>query len=170
VPQGSALGPLLFLAYVTDIWRNIESSLRLFADDCIIYRRINNGSDIDKLQMDLSKLGDWALENEIKINPGKSKSISFTRARMRDQIRYYMGDQFIPEVDSIKYLGIIIRRDLNWVVHVNFTLRKAWKALHFVMRILKEGNQNTKRLAYTALIRPILEYGAVCWDPYRVGQ
>lgn len=65
------LGPLLFLAYVNDIWRNTESSLRLYPDDCMIYRRRNNGSDIDKLQMDLSKLGDWALENEIKINPVK---------------------------------------------------------------------------------------------------
>jgi hypothetical protein len=91
VPQGSVLGPLLFLAYVNDIWRNIESSLRLFADDCITYRRINNSNDIDKLQVNLSKLGDWALENEIKINPGKSKSNSFTRTRVREQIRYYMG-------------------------------------------------------------------------------
>ena len=46
----------------------------------------------------------------------------------------------------------------------NYTLRKAWKALHFIMRIHKKGNNNTKRLAYTALVRPILEYGAVCWD------
>jgi hypothetical protein len=70
------------------------------------------------------------------------------------------GGQLIPEVNSIKYLGIIISRDLNWADHVNFTLRKAWKALHFVMRILKKGNHNTKHLAYTSLIRPILEYGA----------
>jgi hypothetical protein len=67
-------------------------------------------------------------------------------------------------------LGIIIRSDLNWADHVNYTLRKAWKALHFIMRILKKGNNNTKRLAYTSLVRPILEYGAVCWDPNREGQ
>ena len=54
-----------------------------------------------------------------------------------------------------------------WADHVNYTLRKAWKAHHFIMRILKNGNYNTKRLAYMALVRPILEYGAVCWDTYR---
>ena len=84
--------------------------------------------------------------------------------------RYYLGEQLIPEANSFKYLGIIIRNDLNWADHVNYTLRKSWKALHFIMRILKKGNNNTKRLAYTALVRPILEYGAVCWDPYREGQ
>jgi hypothetical protein len=59
---------------------------------------------------------------------------------------------------------------VNWADDVNYALRKAWKALHFIMRILKRGNNNTKHLAYTALVRPILEYGAVCWDPYREGQ
>ena len=53
VPQGSVLGPLLFLVYVNDIWRNIDSSIRLFADDCIIYRKITNKNDIEKLQKDL---------------------------------------------------------------------------------------------------------------------
>jgi len=54
--------------------------------------------------------------------------------------------------------------------HDNYTPRKARKALHFIMRILKKGNNSTERLSYTALVRPILEYGAVCWDPYREGQ
>ena len=49
----------------------------------------------------------------------------------------------------------------------NYTARKAWKALHFVMRVLKKGNRNTKSLAYTSLVRRILEYGAACWDPCR---
>ena len=65
-------------------------------------------------------------------------------------------DQLIPEASSFKYLGIIIRGGLNWADHVNYTLRKAWKALHFIMRILKKGNSNTKHLAYTTLVRPIL--------------
>jgi hypothetical protein len=170
VPQGSVLGPLLFLAYVNDIWRNIESNIRLLADDCIIYRKINDSSDSDKLQKDLNKLGEWALENEMKINPGKSKAVCFTKARVKERIRYYFGDQLISEANSFKYLGIIIRSGLNWADHVKYTLRKAWKALHIIMRILKKGNYNTKHLAYTALVRPILEYGAVCWDPYREGQ
>jgi hypothetical protein len=89
---------------------------------------------------------------------------------VKKRIRYYFGDQLISEANSFKYLGIIIRSDLNWADHVNYTLRKAWKALHFIMRILKKGNNNTKRLAYTALVRQILESGAVCLDPYKEGQ
>jgi len=57
VPQGSELGPLLFLAYVNDIWRNMESTIRLFADDCVIYRKIINNADMEKLQKDLDRLG-----------------------------------------------------------------------------------------------------------------
>jgi hypothetical protein len=110
------------------------------------------------------------IENEMKINPGKSTAVNFTKARVKERIRYYIGGRLIPEANSFKYLGIIILSDLNWADHVNYTLRKAWKAVHFIMRILKKGNNNTKRLAYTALVRPILEYGAVCWDPHREGQ
>jgi len=56
------------------------------------------------------------------------------------------------------------------VDHVNYTAQKAWKALHFVMCILKKGKRNIKCLAYTSLAHPILEYGAACWDPCREGQ
>jgi len=75
VLQGSILGPLLFLVYVNDIWRNINSCIRLFVDDCIIYRKITNKNDIEKLQKDLDILGEWAVENGMKINPGKCKAI-----------------------------------------------------------------------------------------------
>jgi hypothetical protein len=63
-----------------------------------------------------------------------------------------------------------VRSDLSWAYQVHFTAKKAWKALHFTMRILKKGNSSTKSLAYTSLVRPILGYGAACWDPYRKGQ
>jgi hypothetical protein len=128
VPQGSVLGPLLFLAYINDIWRNSESNIRLFADDCIIYRKITDSRDIEKLQKDLNSLGEWAVENEMKINTDKSKAVSFTKARVKERLRYYFGEQLIPEASSFKYLGIIIRKDLNWAENVNYTLRKAWKA------------------------------------------
>jgi hypothetical protein len=151
------LGPLPFVAYVNDIWRNIESTIRLFADDCIIYREIMNDSDTEKLQIDLDRLGGWAEENAMKINTGKSKAVSFTRARVKKPLKYCLGDHRVPEASSCKYLGIIIRSDLSWADQVNYTVRKAWKALHFVMRVLKKGNSNTKSLAYASLVRPILE-------------
>ena len=65
VQQGSVLGPLLFLAYVNDIWRNMESTIRLFADDCVIYRKIIKSEDMDKLKKGLDRLEEWATENEI---------------------------------------------------------------------------------------------------------
>ena len=71
---------------------------------------------------------------------------------------------------NIVRLGTILRSDLSWGDQVNYTVKKAWKAIHFTMRILKKCNSNTKSLAYMSLVRPILEYGAACWNPYREGQ
>jgi hypothetical protein len=93
VPQGSVLGPLLFLAYVNDIWKNMDSKVRLFADDCIIYRKILNVKGVEKLQADLGRLGDWVVENEMKINPNKSKALSFTTARVKNPLNYSLRDQ-----------------------------------------------------------------------------
>jgi len=106
----------------------------------------------------------------MKINPRKSKAVCFTRARVKDPLNYSLMDTLIPEANSCKYLGIILCSDLSWADHVNYTVKKAWKALHFTMRILRKGNSNTKSLAYVSLVRPILEYGASCWDSYREGQ
>ena len=63
----------------------------------------------------------------------------------------------------------ILRSYLNWVDQVNYTVQKAWKAVHFVMHVLKKGN-NTKSLTYVSLVSPILEYGSACWDPCIEGQ
>jgi len=167
VPHGSILGPLLFLVYVNDIWRNIDLSIRLFTDNCMSYRKITNKNDIGKLQKDLDTLGEWAVETGMKINPDKSKAIRFTRAQVKNSLGYSLGEQKFLEASSCKYLGIILQSDLNWVDQVYCTVQEAWKALHFVMRVLKKGNRNTKSLAYRSLVRPILEYGPACWDPCR---
>jgi len=89
-------------------------------------------------------LGEWAVENGMKINPGKSKAIRFTRARVENPLGCSLGDQKIPEASSCKYLGIILRGDLNWMDQVNSTAQKAWKALHYGIRVLKKGNRKKK--------------------------
>ena len=72
--------------------------------------------------MELDRLGEWAVENEMKINSGKSKAVSFKKARVKERIKYYFGDQLIPKASSFKYLGIIILSDLICADHVNYTL------------------------------------------------
>jgi hypothetical protein len=75
VLQGSVLGLLLSDAYVNDIWKNTESNIRLFAGDRIIYRKILSNNDMGNLQIDLNMIGEWPFENEMTINPAKSKAV-----------------------------------------------------------------------------------------------
>jgi len=100
----------------------------------MVYRKITNKNDIEKLQKDL---GEWTVENGMKINTGKSKAIRFTRARVKNSLGYCLGDHKISEASSFKYLGITLRSDLNWVDQVNYRAQKAWKALHFAMRVIR---------------------------------
>jgi len=110
----------------------------------VIYRKIINNENMERLQKDLDRLGEWAVKNVMKINPSKSKAVRFTRARVKDPLNYSLMDALIPEASSCKYLGIILRSDLSWADQVNYTVKKAWKALLFIMRIHKKGNSNTK--------------------------
>ena len=75
----------------------------------------------------------------MEINPNKSKALSFTRAWVKDPLNYSLGDQKISEASCCKYLGIIIRSDLIWADQVNDAVQKTWRALHFVMCIVKKG-------------------------------
>ena len=102
VPQGSILGPLLFLAYVNDIWKYTASTVRLFADDCLIYRKIVKDENMEILQRDLDRLGDWAVENSMKMNPSKSMAVRFARARLKDSPNYSIMNTLIPEANSCK--------------------------------------------------------------------
>ena len=73
----------------------------------------------------LDRLGEWATENSMKINPSKYKAVRFTGARAKGPENCPLRDQLIPEASSCKYLGIILRSDLGWSGHVNYTVKKA---------------------------------------------
>ena len=100
-PEGSVLGPLLFLVYVNDIWRNIDSSTRLFADGCIIYRKITSTNDIEKLHKDLDTLGGMS-GRKWDENESRCKTIRFTRDRVKNPLGCTLGEQKITEASSFK--------------------------------------------------------------------
>ena len=90
-----------------------------------MHRKITNKNNIEKFQNDLDTLGEWAAENGMKMYPGKSKAIRFTKARVKSPLGYSLSDQKIPDASSCKYLGIILGSDLNWVDQVNYTVQRA---------------------------------------------
>jgi hypothetical protein len=132
VPQGSVLGPILFLIYINDISSNISSNIRLFADDTIIYRTINDETDSKALQTDLNTLADWSRVWQMEFHPGKCNVIHFTRSRSPFHTKYHLYDQELETVSSVKYLGVTISSDLRWNKHTTAVRNAASGSLRFL--------------------------------------
>ena len=128
----------------------------MFADDCILYRRIRSNEDRELLQRDLNTLGDWVKKNRMSINTGKSKCITFTNKRLQSSYSYRLGDEFITTSDNCKYLGVMFDKNLNWEKHVNLIVAKAYRTLHLVMRNLKGSSRKVKEKAYLSIVSPTL--------------
>jgi len=170
VPQGSVLGPSLFLLYINDIVDVVEfCTIKLFADDTLIYTPINSIDDTYKLQKDLDSLLRWSIENGMSFNTRKSSKISFGSRCERYCFQYNLGGTVLAETDKIKYLGIIIQNNLKWDQHIDVTIAKASRILGLIKHTIPDAPTEIKKLAYKTLCRPILEYGSDVWDPY-VGE
>ena len=168
VPQGSVLGPVLFLIFINDLPDNIRSSVRLFADDCVLYRNINSPKDCEILQEDLNSLARWEPDWQMKFNVAKCHSMRVTRHLPGKQIQfnYSLHQQILEEVQSAKYLGITMNGSLDWGQHISEITPKATRTLGFLRRNLTFAPRETKAAAYKTLIRPQLEYAVPIWHPY----
>ena len=166
VPQGTVLGPLLFLTYINDLPNNINSSIRLFADDCVLYREIKNEIDSQELQKDLNSLMKWECDWQMNFNPKKCFVMRLTHARHMTRFNYILGDKSLQETDNHPYLGVHITNDLTWNKHIHQITVTANRTLAFVRRNLYSCPQHIKKSAYTTLVRPLLEYSSSVWDPH----
>ena len=164
VPQGTVLGPLLFLVHINDLPDCVSSKVRLFADDCLLYRQINKPSDQLELQKDLKQLEAWAHTWGMRFNAKKCYILSVSKKGI--QKFYELNDHILKEVDNNPYLGVILSKDLKWSTHIDQICKKGSSTLGFVQRNLKSCPKECKKTAYVALVRSTLEYGAVVWDPH----
>ena len=166
VPQGTVLGPLLFSLYINDISSDIESEIRLFADDCVCYREIKDGEDTMKLQRDIDRLGSWARKWGMRFQPVKCNMMQLTRKRIKKiHASYTLEGTNLENVESIKYLGVTITNNLRWNTHVSNVYTEANRTLGFLRRNLYSCPQEVKEAAYKGLVRPVLDYGSSVWDP-----
>ena len=109
VPQGTVLGPVLFSLYNNDITTDIDSEIRLFADDCVCYREIKGTEHIVKLQEDIDRLGSWARKWGMRFQPVKCNIMQITRKRIKKiNVSYNLEGTFLDNVENIKYLGVTI--------------------------------------------------------------
>ena len=166
VPQGTVLGPLLFLAFINDLPESVKGSdPRLFADDCLLYRIINCDADADAVQQDLLALEEWERKWQMKFHPEKCQVIRIiTNKRVERQTQYRLHGHTLEVVDNGKYLGVTISSDLSWHRHVDAVAAKASRTLGFLRRNLGQCTMEVKSTAYTSLVRPVLDYASPAWD------
>ena len=166
VPQGSVLGPILFLAYINDLPDQVKSRVRLFADDTAIYLAISSEGESVTLQNDLQTLKIWEKRRDMRFNPSKCQVLHITRAKCPIQTRYILHGTVLESVPSAKYLGVTISDNLSWTPHIDSVSKKANQTLGFLKRNIKVHNKDLKSTAYTTLVRPQLEYASTVWSPH----
>ena len=160
VPQGTVLGPLLFLIYINDLPMKVSSTTRLFADDSLLYHRIRSPEDARILQEDLDKLQDWEKEWQMSFNPIKCEVIRVTNKRNHIKKPYQIHGHDLTLAKTGKYLGVTISSDLSWNAHVDTTVKKANNSLSFLRRNLARCPKDVKAQSYQTMVRPILEYAS----------
>ena len=166
IPQGSVLGPLLFLLFINDLPRSIDSVVKLYADDVLMYRSIKDPSDHQALQNDLNKLTHWSTIWQMPFNLTKCEYLIVTNKSSPLMYHYKLNDYEIQRVQSAKYLGLTISGNLSWSTHISGIIGRANSALSFFRRNFGQCTQTIKTKCYQTYIRPICEYAAVIWSPH----
>ena len=168
VPQGSILGPLLFLAYINDLPYSVTCNSDLFADDTVLHRHIENRSDCVLLQEDLTSASEWCKSWLVTLKTEKCEVLHITRKKDPIRCQYSLNNLLLPEVDHHKHLGLWLEPSLSWDYHINSICAKANKVLGLIKRTFGYSNKTGIKTAFKALVIPILEYACPVWNPYLV--
>jgi len=165
VPQGTVLGPLLFLAYINDLPERVRSACRLFADDSLLYKVIKTQADAELLQEDLDKLQEWEKTWMMEFNASKCEVLRISNKRKVTDASYTIHGQTLQMTKKAKYLGSVLTPNMTWNAHIDMTTQKANNTLAFLRRNLGSCPQQTKEACYKSLVRPQVEYASTVWDP-----
>jgi len=166
VPQGSHLGPILFLLYIDDLPMAIKhSEILLYADDAKIFKMMDSPEAVSQLQQDIDNITHWCKNYRLALNVSKCNVMSFSR-KIAIENTYIINDYVLNRVHLFKDLGIWLDRKLTFNEHIDLMVNTAKSVLGLLKRWSKEFQDPyvTKAL-FTTLVRPILEYGAVLWNP-----
>lgn len=167
VPQGSHLGPIIFLLFVNDIPNIFKfCNCLLFADDLKIFKRIQSLNDAELLQSEINSLSHWCSRNKLLININKCSVMSFYRTSKPVIFNYHLDGNELCRVTSIVDLGVLFDHKLTFGLHLDKIILKANSLLGFIFRMTKEFVDIFSCVSlYTSLVRSHLEYAVVVWYP-----
>ena len=167
IPQGSVLGPILFVIYINDLPEvvNKNSYVYLFADDTKVFRKINSEDDRRILQNDIDRMVEWSDTWLLKFHPDKCKVMRLGKKANKEQVEQYkMGTQELNFSDMEKDLGVLIDSNLSFESHINTAVNKANRTMAIVRKTFDYMDATTFNLIFKGLVRPILEYAAPVWS------
>ena len=164
VPQGTVLGPLLFVVFVNDLPREILSSVKMFADDTKLYRSVRQTSDVQALQADLDALVAWSRRWQLPFNRGKCKSLHLG-GRNNSHV-YHMGDVQLVSTPVERDLGVHVDSQLKFREQAAAAISKASRILAVIRRSFNAIDEITLPLLFRTMVRPHLEYANSVWGPF----
>ena len=179
VPQGTVLGPILFLVYINDLHHCINHSLvSHFADDTRILKAITTSSDVSLLQQDLNETITWSNHNHMILHEDKFELLCHTINKnntmqllpFSNQFYQYStpnGTEILPS-SLVNDLGIKITPDINWSPHINIIADNARRLISWVLSVFKDRSEETMMCLYKSLIRSRLEYSSPLWHPSKM--
>ena len=170
VPQGSILGPLLFILFIDDIVNEVTpgSFIILYADDTKIWRHIRNVSDILTLQQTIDNLADWATRNKMAFHPAKCKvlRVNGNCVQRPPNIPYTLHGQQLEVVTTHRDLGVLISSDSTWADHLSMKLTEVTNRLSLTRLTCSFiSSENCRRTLYLTMIRSLLDHASPIWAP-----
>ena len=171
MPQGSVLGPILFLIYINDLPETLSSTVLLFADDTKLFQKINVDDSYQKLQSDLNKLSSWAHDWQMRFNLDKCKimHLGHNNKGREYSMQDYENDTpkrvTLTKTDCEKDLGVEVDNKLTFTQHTNTIINKANQILGLIRRSFVNLDKSTFKHLFCSLVRPHLEYCSVIYSP-----
>ena len=179
VPQGTVLGPLLFILYLNDLNCFInKSTMRSFADDTRLLKEIKNTEDITQLQNDLNASILWSKRNNMLLHTDKFEYVCHRsgNSKFLEQLpftkeffQYDTGsDNQLYPIHQVKDLGVVITEDLSWSPHINTMCDTARRKLSWILSVFNDRSKRIMLTLFKSLVRSILEYCCPLWDPTKI--
>ena len=166
VPQGSVLGPLLFLLYINDMPNVTSLFMRLFADDTFLAFQHKNAKKLNKIvHHELDKVADWLIDNRLSLNVLKSKFMLVSRQKnlKRKMFKLNIKRKKLEQTSKYKYLGVYFDEALNWNAHVEHVCKKLSRVTGVLSKLRYSLDIDLLKTIYYALVYPHILYGVMSW-------